>query len=518
MSDGAGIANLVRGRDVTADRTIDADVAIVGSGPGGSIAAYRLASAGARVVVLEEGGYHTRPEFRMQEEWSYPNLYQDHANRATDDLSITVLQGRSVGGGTTVNWTTSLRTPAATLDFWKRKRRVEGVTLEALAPHWDEIERRLSVHTMEPAEINENNRALLEGAERLGYGFELLPRNVSDCMLTGMCGLGCPVDAKQAMHLTYLPDAAARGAVIYADARVRRLARRGRRVTEVTAEVLDESGDRAAGPTLTVRARSFVLSAGAINTPRLLQRSAFPDPYRIVGRRTWIHPTLASAAHFDRKIEPYFGAPQTVGSHHFAVRPGKIGYFLETPPAQPMLAGLAHAGFGPEHRRAMKELPNSAVLIGLLIDGFLDEERGGTVAERAGGRLSFRYERVPPLEEAMREALKTMARIHLAAGAREVVTFHEPPLRIRSERDLAAIDAASVAPNRCALFTAHQMGGAPMGEDPGIAVVDSRLRHHLFDNLYVMDGSVFPTSLGVNPMISILGLSSLASSALAKAG
>ena len=514
----ATIANLIRGRDVSTDRQVEADVAIIGSGPGGSIAADRLASAGARVVVLEEGGYHTRAEFRMQEEWSYPNLYQDHGNRATDDLSITVLQGRSVGGGTTVNWTTSLRTPATTLEFWRTQRRVDGFTLEALAPHWDEIERRLSVHPMAADEINENNRALMDGARRLGYGFELLPRNVSDCMLSGMCGLGCPVDAKQAMHLTYLPDAAAKGARLFANCRVARLDRRGRQVVRATADVLDEGTDRPTGRTITVRAKRFILAAGAINTPRLLQRSAFPDPHGIVGRRTWIHPTLATAGHFDRKIEPYFGAPQTVGSRHFATRPGRIGYFLETPPAQPMLAGLAHAGFGSEHRRAMKDLPNTAVLIGLLIDGFLDEERGGTVAERGRGRLSFTYARGAALSEAMREAMKTMARIHLAAGAREVSTFHEPSLRIRNEGDLAAIDAASVAPNRCALFTAHQMGGAAMGEDPGIAVVDSRLKHHFLDNLHVMDGSVFPTSLGVNPMISILGVSSMAATALAKTG
>jgi choline dehydrogenase-like flavoprotein len=333
-----------------------------------------------------------------------------------------------------------------------------------------------------------------------------------------VCGLGCTVDAKQAMHLTYLPDAAARGAVVYANCRVDRLERKSRRVVEARARVLDEDADRPAGPSLTVRAKTYVLAAGAINTPRLLQRSALPDPYRVVGRRTWIHPTLASAARFDRRIEPYFGAPQTVGSHHFAIRPGKIGFFLETPPAQPMLAGLALGGFGADHRRGMRDLPNTAVLIALLIDGFLDEERGGTVGARAGGRLSFRYDRVPALGEAMREAMKAMARVHLAAGAREVVTFHEPPLRIRSEKDLAAIDAASVAPNRCAVFTAHQMGGAAMGEDPGNAVVDSRLRHHFLDNLYVMDGSVFPTSLGVNPQISILGVSSLAATALARTG
>jgi choline dehydrogenase-like flavoprotein len=282
MSADGTIANLVRGGDLTANLQIDADVAIVGSGPGGSIAAYRLAAAGARVVVLEEGGYHTRPDFRMQEEWSYPNLYQDHGNRATDDLSITVLQGRSVGGGTTVNWTTSLRTPVTTLDFWKRKRRVEGLTLETLTPHWDEIEKRLSVHTMEPDEINENNRALMEGARRLGYGFELLPRNVSNCMLSGMRP-GMPGRRQAGDAPDVSPRRGGEGR-----AGIRRLPRdatrperpprdggAGRRPRPV-------HQDRPAERTVTVRAKTFVLAAGAINTPRLLQRSAMPDHYKIV--------------------------------------------------------------------------------------------------------------------------------------------------------------------------------------------------------------------------------------------
>ena len=515
---GREIRNLVRGPEMLHDEALDADAVVVGSGPGGSIAAFRLAQAGARVVVLEEGGYHTRADFKMQEEWSYPALYQDHGNRATDDLSITVLQGRSIGGGTTVNWTTSLRTPPATLEFWRRFRRVEGITTETLGPHWDDIDRRLDVHPAAEGDVNANNDVLLQGATRLGYGVGRLPRNVSNCMKTGMCGLGCPVDAKQAMHLTYLPDAAEAGARIFANCRVTQLVARGRNVVEARADVLDEVTDRPTGRTVAVRARRFLVSGGAINTPRLLRRSGLPDPFGLAGRRTWIHPTVAMCARFDRRIEPYFGAPQTVASHHFANRPGRIGFFIETPPAQPMLAGLALTGFGTSHRDAMKQLPRTAVLIGLLVDGFLPEERGGTVAERGRGRLSFTYERTPALHEAMREAMKAMARIHLAAGAKEALTFHETPLRMRSERDLAAIDDAPVGPNRCSMFTAHQMGGAPMGEDAQTALVDSRLKHHHLDNLYVMDGSVFPTSLGVNPQISILGISSLAASALAREG
>jgi choline dehydrogenase-like flavoprotein len=515
MSGGGPIPGLVEPSAIRRDTEVECDVAVIGSGAGGSIAAWRLASAGAKVAVFEEGGYHWRRDFRMQEEWSYPHLYQDQGSRATDDRSIQVLQGRCVGGGTTVNWTTSFRTPVSTLEHWRREHAVEGVTADRLAPHWDDIETRLSVQRVGHDEINPNNSVLLRGATALGYGVELLRRNTRNCMQTGMCGLGCPVDAKQSAALTYLPDAAAAGATIYSGCRVTGLRTTGGAVIEALADVLSEATNRPAGPRLRIRALTFIVSGGAINTPRLLLRSGVPDPHRRIGRRTWIHPTVASAARFADRIEAYFGVPQSVGCHQFATRPGRIGYFIETPPIQPMLAGMAVTGFGAPHRSILKDLPRVNALIGLAIDGFLPQEEGGIVAERAGGRLSFRYSIGTALAEAMREAMKTMARIQLAAGALEVSTFHEPPVRIRTERDIARIDELGVGWNRCAVFTAHQMGGASMGEDPTRAVVDSRLKHHRLSNLYVMDGSVFPTSLGVNPQISILGVSSLAASALA---
>jgi choline dehydrogenase-like flavoprotein len=509
------IPGLVRGRDLTSDQIVEADVAVIGSGAGGSIAAFRLASAGARVVVLEEGGYYSRPDFRMQEGWSYPHLYQDHGNRASDDLSIVVLQGRCVGGGTTVNWTTSFRTPEETLSRWASDHSVAGVTRERLSPHWEEIEARLGVHAVDEGQINDNNEVLRRGARKLGISVELLERNTRECLATGMCGLGCPVNAKQGTLLTYLPDAAQAGAVVYSDCRVDRLAVRGGRVVEAEAAMLRPRPGRRAGPRLTVRARRFVAAAGAINTPRLLQRSGLPDPEGLVGKRTWIHPTVATVATFPERIDPFYGVPQSVGSHHFARRPGKIGFFLETPPVQPMLAGLTLTGFGPRHRDLVRRLPFTNALIGLSIDGFHPGEEGGTVAGRAGGRVSFRYPIGEALSEALREAMKTMARIQLAAGASEVVTFHEPPIVIRKESEIGRIDPLPVGGNRCTVFTAHQMGGCPMGENRQRAVVDSRGKHHHLDNLWVMDGSVFPTSLGVNPQISILGVSSLFASELA---
>ena len=212
-------------------------------------------------------------------------------------------------------------------------------------------------------------------------------------------------------------------------------------------------------------------------------------------------------AFFEKRVDPFYGAPQSVASHAFIERPGKIGFFLEVPPLHPMLAAIALPGFGADHRDGMKHLAHTSAVIALLRDGFLVEEEGGTVSLRDGGRrLSIRYPLGPVHFEAMREAMRVTARIQLAAGAREVRTLHREPAVIRSEADLGLIDERPLGPNLVGIFTAHQMGGCAAGSDPRVAVVDGSLKHHHLANLWVFDGSVFPTSLGVNPQISILGI------------
>ena len=159
---------IIAGRELPPLSAVEVDFVVVGSGAGGSVAAAVLAQAGARVAVVEEGGHYTRRDFNMQEAWAYPAMYQEHGNRATDDLSIMVLQGRSVGGGTTVNWTSSFRTPEATLRVWAERHGVRGLDTAALAPHFEAVEQRLSIHPGDPDDVNRNNRKLWDGATKLG--------------------------------------------------------------------------------------------------------------------------------------------------------------------------------------------------------------------------------------------------------------------------------------------------------------------------------------------------------------
>ena len=494
-------AGTIRDGRTEPNLAMECDYVVVGSGAGGSMAASVLAESGARVVVVEEGGHFTRRDFNMQESWAYPALYQDGGNRATDDLSILILQGRGVGGGTTVNWTSSFRIPDATVDLWTRKHGLLGVDNATLAPHYDAIEKRLSIHPGDPNDVNANNRKLFEGATRLGWKPELIQRAVKNCARLGYCGMGCPIDAKQSALVTYIPDALAAGATVLTRLRARLVETDRGRARAVVCDVLDDEGHHPTGRRFVVHGRKgVVLAGGAINTPTLLSRTKLSN--HPLGRRTFLHPTIPLLAFFDEPIEAFYGAPQSVACRHFANRGDRVGYFFETAPVHPLLAAVAFPGFGATHRQTTARLAHAQATIALLIDGHHDDVGGRVTAER-DGRIHIDYPLHPSLIEAGIDAIKNMARVQLAAGAKEISTLHEDPITIRSEADLAQIDQAAFGPNQHTLFSAHQMGGCAMGEDPETSVVNSQGRHHQLENLWIVDGSIFPTSLGVNPQVAI---------------
>jgi len=487
------------------------DVCIVGSGAGGAVTAAQLAGAGFSVIVLEEGGHHEKAEFKMREDLAYPMLYQEQGSRATKDGAIAILQGRAVGGTTVVNWTTSFRTPEPVLDHWRTVHQIGGFTKKDLDPHWDAVEERLNIRQVNLEETNRNNRTLYDGCKALGMDVATTFRNTRNCFKSGYCGMGCPVDAKQSMLVTYLPDAVQKGATVVARCRVDKLRAEAGRVVAAECTALGEDGYTATAKKLTVKANRFVVSGGAIHSPALLLRSGLGGG--LVGRRTFLHPVVGVAGLWKDPIEPFYGAPQTVASHALAHRGDDVGLFLEAAPLHPMLSSTALAGFGDAHFQMMQKLSHMSAHIAISIDGFHDTEKGGTVELRPSGAPLLDYKIPQRIWDAFRFGLKTLARIDLAAGALEVRTMHDPQIVIRNEKDIAQLDDAPMEANRIAVFSAHVMGGCKMGDDPASSVVrSSDLRHHTLANLHVVDGSVFPTSLGVNPQESIYGLAHLMSS------
>ncbi|MCC6929304.1 MAG: GMC family oxidoreductase [Gemmatimonadaceae bacterium] len=497
--------------------TFEGDVAIVGTGAGGGVTAEILSAAGLKVILIEEGGLRSTRDFRMLESEAYPTLYQESASRKTKDKGINIMQGRTVGGTTVVNWTSSFRTPPSTLAHWQERFGLTDLTTEALTPWWEQMERRLSIAPwgMPP---NRNNQLLADALTKLGIAPHVIPRNVSGCYNLGYCGMGCPTNAKQSMLVTTLPSALDRGAELLYHARAERLVLAGSRVQEVVVTLMGSDGFERRRDAARVRVRHVVLSGGAINTPALLLRSRVPDPNALIGTRTFLHPVTISLARFAEPVDAFAGAPQSVYSDHF--NEGSAdgpGFKLEVPPLHPVLTASTVTGIGEEHAAVMKRLRHAHVVLALLRDGFHPESVGGTVELRDDGSPVLDYPVSRYLMEGARRAMGVMAELQFAAGAQLVIPFHE---RATPARTLAAakaqIAAFTMRSPQAKLVSAHVMGGCAMGADDRRGVTDSlgRLRH--VDNVSVIDGSLFPTSVGANPQLSIYALAARSATALAR--
>lgn len=499
----------VHAGELRRDEILECDVVIVGTGAGGGTAAEILTQAGLDVVLIEEGPLRTTRDFRLDERSAYRDLYQEGAARTTKDGSMIILQGRNVGGSTTVNWTSSFRTPEQTLLHWESVHGIKGMQKEQMAPWFDRMEKRLNIGqwTM-PA--NPNNDVIRRGCEQLGWSWESIPRNVNGCWNLGYCGLGCPTNAKQSMLVTTIPEALKRGARLYHRARAEKIIHDGKRATGVLCLGMRQDGVTSTGVTVTVRARHVLLAGGGINNPGLLLRSEVPDPYRTIGKRTMLHPVNAVFAHFDEKIEPWNGAPQSLYSDHFQWKDGptgSMGFKIEAVPLQPGLASSLLGGHGEELVSQVQALANTNGLLALCRDGFTEDSPGGTVSLRSDGTATVDYPMTDTLRDGLRRGFLAMAELQFAAGAKEVRPHQlGQPWFTRWDAYKQAIQAMPIEKFQTRLGSAHVMGGCAMGSDPANAVADNNGRYMNLDRLSIMDGSLFPTSIGANPQLSIYGM------------
>ncbi len=500
------------------DRIFDADVAIIGTGAGGGVTAEILALAGLDVLLIEEGPLRSSRDFKMREAQAYPTLYQESAARKTKDKAINIMQGRTVGGSTTVNWTSSFRTPNGTLDFWQKWFGLKDFNTAALAPWFTMMEQRLNIGVwLTPP--NENNDLLKRGAAKLGIPAAAIQRNVKGCWNLGYCGMGCPTNAKQSMLVTTIPSALTRGATLLTRTRAERLSFKGDKVTGLSCVAMDSTGLAPTGKTIGVRAKHYIVSGGAINSSALLMRSAAPDPNGLLGKRTFLHPTVISSALFEQEIDGFAGAPQTIYSDHFLeTQPidGPIGYKLEAPPLHPLLFASTMSGFGTQHTAMMKQFAHTHALLALLRDGFNAESPGGTVQLRDDGSPVLDYPISDFIWDGVKRALLTMAEIQFAAGAKTVYPVHEMAEGYSNwGQARKAIETLSYKPLLTRVVSAHVMGGCTMSDDTRLGVVSSHGRYHGIANLSVHDGSLFPTSIGANPQLSIYGVAAKLASTLA---
>ncbi len=492
------------GREQRQPVRLDADVVVVGSGAGGAVVAGELAEAGQRVIVLDEGPYvpvdvykNLRPSEHMRRCWRDGGMTV--AVGVGDTPAINVTMGRCIGGSSMVTGGVCFRTPEWVLDNWSKELGLTDFTPDKLAPCFDAVERASHVEEVPKPMRSRSTQLFGEGARKLGYELKPIRRNTDGCDGCGRCNFGCPKGAKRSVDLTYLPRAVAAGAQIWSDCLVERILVQGGRAVGVRGKVLTGRGGLLRRPSslpLEVRASRVVVAAGSFHSPLLLQNSGLGKRSGQLGRNMTLHPGFRMFARFADPVRGWRGALQSAyADAHEEQGITLVGLFIP-----PGVLAATMQGFGPELAARAQKVPYLGVF-----GGFVHDEGGGVVRKGPGREPVVTYRMAKPDRATVPKVIRLMAETFFAAGALEVF----PPILGQPGLDADAFkrfDLECVPASKLECSSQHPLGSCRMGVTPDSSVVDPNGRLWDVEQLYLADGSIVPTSLGVNPQLSIMAL------------
>ncbi len=478
----------------------DCDVAIVGSGAGGSAAAYVLASAGLDVLVLESGPHVDRESYPTDPIEGLPLMYRDGGlTIAAGKPAIPIPVGRTVGGTTVINSGTCFRAPQHVLSGWAEREGIDWAT--GLDERYGDAEEMLAVAPLDPERMGRNGQLCMEGAAALGASGGPIARNAGACVQCSSCPLGCRIDAKRSAHVSYLPAAVAAGARVRAGVRVERvLVEDGRArglgcvagLPTTAAEEADLKGGGAETRPWTVNARAVISAAGAFGTPELLLRSGLRHP--ALGRNLHVHPAAWIGARYEEDVRGWEGVMQSYYVDEWQPQ----GILLEATFTPLSFGAQWLPGVGAELMERVERFDRIAS-----IGVHLHDHSSGRVGLRRDGSLRLSYGLSAEEAATIQFGIARAAEIHFAAGATEVYP-NTGPVSVLGRGRLAEFEARSFRPGDLRLEAFHPMSTARMGSDPARSVTDPDGAVRGTEGLFVADGSLFPDSVGVNPMMTII--------------
>lgn len=484
----------------TLDRPLQlkAELCVIGSGPGGATAAMVAAESGMDVLVLEAGAFIPPSAMSQREEEMLPQLLWSNGGRTSRDKAVRIHQGRGVGGSSLHNINLCKRVPEVLLREWA----LEHLPVEAWHALYDEVEELLSVSSVPEALWSPHNQMLQRGIQALGWAGGGLSHNRSGCVGSGFCLLGCSWDAKNNALKVCIPRLVRAGGRVLTHVQAVRLLHDGDRVTGVEGRVLDPVTRQPVGEVV-VRCSKVAVAASATGTPAILQRSKLPGPR--VGEGLRIHPALVAAGDFEEPIEAWRGIPQTVECTEFldldAVHgpsgdPSAVGKrtWIVTAFAHPVGTATMLPGFGHGHLQQMERYGHLGVLTAMIHD-----LTSGSVSARGDLGVSIDYW---PDEGDRRELLFGLQRsceLLFAAGARRVYIPTDPIIELSPGQDFPV---ESLRRYELDVTAVHPMASVPMQG----GAVDSRGQHQHIQGLWVADGSLFPSSIGMPPQLSIYAI------------
>ncbi|MEZ4458291.1 MAG: GMC family oxidoreductase [bacterium] len=470
------------------------DVVIVGCGPGGLTTAAKLSEAGLSVVMLEGGDFWKKGSFNRKQSWALKNLYQDAGSRIMQgNVFIPVASGRGVGGGTLVNSGISFRTPDYVLDEWTSRWGLD---------HWKdretlfrEVEEVIGPAPTRADIAGENSNVAMRGFAKMdGVKHAYMPRNTPGCVGCGTCQTGCPSSGKASADVTWLPRALRRGTRVFTNTLVDKILVSNGRATGVSGRMVDPETQKTLAP-MTITAERVVLSAGAINTPMLLQRNGLANSSGQVGKNLHVHPGCGATAAMETEVRIWSGASQGYYAHH----PEDREILAETFTAPPE-AFFAQIGTPGHDAAAFFQNLKYLAACGFLIR----DHSSGTVTAGESGPPTIHYSISAEDQKKFMRGIEFVTEMFFAAGSRRVrplvsnakffTSWNEAKQFIRGTSDVANL----------LVYASHPMSTCRMGDDPTQCVVRPDGRTYDVENLYIADSSTHPTALGVNPQMTIM--------------
>ncbi len=491
-SDGSGehgqfeIANVRPGQTELA-----CDWLVIGSGPAGAVIAAELAETGQSVLLVDQGSLISDGH-RLTEAEASRRLIETFNAYSSRPESVVISAGRALGGGSIVNWGTCLDPPQRVLEKWSRDTDYDFVGGDVFRHSLFAVRRRLFLQ--EPVAKNEANELLEDGARRLGLTVRPVETNTDQCPDCQGCQFGCSTGKKKDMRSTWLVDASRLGVFLLPDCRVSRLKLDGRKANSAVAQI----ARRGAEPqTVEIKFRNCVLAAGAIHTPSILMRSGYSSPH--LGKHLAVHPSVIVPAAFASPLRWRGGPIQSCVIDAKEDSSGKMpSVILENSFFPRGLAMMSlpwrSSGEFAAMTRSLACWSGTLVLVG--------DRSGGSVTIDGAGRPVIDYQLAAAERHGMEFGIDLAIKIMSEAGA---VAAYKPQWRFDGVRKGQSPDTKRRELQK--LWSAHQMGTCRMSDSPQRGVVDVCGQAFGLENVFVCDSSVFPGSLGVNPMVTICATS-----------
>ena len=478
----------------------EVDVAVIGSGAGGGVAAGIISSSGRKVAIFEKSKELIESKSSVSEGDAYSELYESSGLAQARGSGALLLAGSTLGGGTTINWTTSFEPPKKVREQWDKIAKIENIfTSNEFSYSIQEVLSRINVNNNSNV-IPLKEKKLKEGLESLNISTKSMPRNVKGCDGNdcGFCGFGCINETKQSTKNTWIEDAKNNGSDIY---------------TDVFVDSLNITKDRATSINIfrnnrkeTVEVNDVILSSGALNTPNILRKSGYRNKH--LGNNLKLHPVSGVIAEFNEVQNPWLGSMQGIYSDDFLYRRDNYGYIIEGLPLHPgLFIPFFSSVFSLDKYEFFNSYPNWTGAIALTSDS-----GGGKVRYNNKGPV-WHYKLNRFDNENLLHGLGNICRAYEVAGAKKIVVSSSPNLLWSRDSNISfnsfieKINNISYKPYNLGIGSAHQMGSARIGVDKETGVCDENGKVHGLENVYIMDSSTFPRCSGVNPMVSIESIS-----------